>query len=580
MKKLAFKLACLLSLLCLLSFPTDGFAQSWLKKLSKGVENYYNQSQQRRMQSTDEAIREARNPKNKQVETHPEDRFANLPEVSVEESKKAMDVTQASKIIESISNLTPIGEYKINDHGEKHVITHKIFKREDGGFLSLFMYDENNFALAFTSMGTDPYSGEEVVSQYLHYNQKIFYFQRVNDTDTVVFNYSTEPKGIVVAQKHGQPLVMQIVGDNFNYITQLFQNASHHNMLYNMCLNENRSNLGTYRIFVGGKWQVVHTNDYAKKRYIYNKDILGDYGFNFVNPETNDVVLIGKLWNKDYRYMPIKQLELPSGIKLSIPMPIHYSGKITNVEENGKIVVLNFDNGDYLKLSTLAEKIMEGKLTTEDGELTYDVHNNLLTLKNKYPLELKVQNVDERGFTSIEIPVNSSLSVGPYNGMYSAVCTRVLDTSLESKERGEFGFFSIIDPDGNIIVENNKWVGFDDFRRKAREEEKNRQANARALETKKINEIIDKYKNKYGEKYVSAAITGQIIVGAPLTMVKEMFRISEIHSSTGYKVYKVYLSQPTINVAEGTITPRTGMFSNGRTITISVSNGVVRSVTQ
>ena len=114
---------------------------------------------------------------------------------------------------------------------------------------------------------------------------------------------------------------------------------------------------------------------------------------------------------------------------------------------------------------------------------------------------------------------------------------------------------------------------------KAREEARQKEEEARQAEeiAAQKKPIYDAYCAKYGKKYVDAALNGNIIIDAPIAMIKELFEYGLFSDHGSFKTYDVITDIPEFDLEQKKIVRRKYRAYPSR-VYIHTENGRVTSV--
>ena len=135
------------------------------------------------------------------------------------------------------------------------------------------------------------------------------------------------------------------------------------------------------------------------------------------------------------------------------------------------------------------------------------------------------------------------------------------------------------DPDGKPIFNGLSGNGWKIWAEQADYVAKIQQENAaqsQAYAAKK-QEIYNKYCQKYGKKYVDAALDSKILLGTPLTFLKDVFDLSLDSESNYAERYTVIVHKPVYSIENGTLSSRgiPHIKLVARKVYVTVQNGVV-----
>lgn len=475
---------------------------------------------------------------------------------------------------------TLIQEDSLKDEN-KFFAVQRTYRTSEGKLVACFYIDEKNFAWGAAYTRPDKYTGEEKLFPTFYTSEHpLSSFVRVSGSDTIVYYNKTLyffGKGrITVACT--DDWTQNDMGQTSAH-TRLFMSPKYDQFFFTSTYRQLRhdsspSEYAKFRMLLNGRWVPCCSENYFKA--LVPGYTGGGKNIFAADKENNSFWVLS--WIEYYKHHDIKQvtgltykkITLPSKTTVGIYLPLGYNRKITGSEENGKIAVVKFEGNDSIKLSTFANEIMECKITSSDG--IYTVKDGALNLKYNQASE-RIKRVYNGSYwidRKISIPVNSTYTVPNWD--HSNFTTfwkyNISDFALNLIDRADY----VYGPDTKPIFLKGEWARQQEYI-KEQLAEKERLQNERAAEIKRKQTVIyNKYCQKYGKKYVDAAMNGRILFGAPIKMVQDMF----ICQQTLSNLYTVIVDTPTYNFEEGTLTCRgRAPRRNSPRASIQIKNNIV-----
>lgn len=289
----------------------------------------------------------------------------------------------------------------------------------------------------------------------------------------------------------------------------------------------------------------------------------------------------------------VKRVYLPVPRTVSSPLiqdwvtnnyiEIKPSDVVRNIEKNGNVFTIYLNDDDFLKYSAYSNVIFEGKVKRKDGIFEINLGNKSpkedyfygkLTYGKDTPTLYYIDYYSFGGET--EIPAGSYFVTSfPNSILYNDYPTeyilggkgspKLVGKMYNTKGEETFNFI-----EGALIWNEGKSV-------RAKEE-----AKAKKELAAKEKPVYNALCAKYGKKYVDAAKNGDIVIGMPINLIKEVFECSLWHNyDDTYKSYEVEV-RPAIyveNLNKISAKREANFFYPFKKLIVSTTNGRVSSFT-
>ena len=284
-------------------------------------------------------------------------------------------------------------------------------------------------------------------------------------------------------------------------------------------------------------------------------DIAKDYEGGFDSPIFNV--------RKYYRYV-----EKDGNEEKKFDIQFHVNDTIKNVIKNGKVLTFLMNENDTVKFSTQAGWVFEYSIHRPDyiARKRHNAPSTIVFLKNA---SIGVENIDNK-----RVPIEA--------GSVLTCLSNDIDPRYETWDLSEHLYCDdrfinnisdylrilrgtnskITDPTGDEVFYTNtshgSWMWKYANEYKAREEARQKEEEARQAEeiAAQKKPIYDAYCAKYGKKYVDAALNGNIIIDAPIAMIKELFEYGLFSDHGSFKTYDVITDIPEFDLEQKKIVRR------------------------
>ena len=495
----------------------------------------------------------------------------------------------------------------------------EIYKVQDK-YVSLVEIDEDNFFYMKTPTKKDKITGKEVIDiPEILYNPKTYFCKAIIDDYTFI-NSNNEVLQLIIGGEFPVAITIDARNKGLGDISYGWDNKEQligeaKSIINSLCLTEIRK----ARKIIGNKGvsqsdkdiilgtlnkNVYFTTPLDEKLILLEPLLLETFSesytdganwnnLEFTNSDFSVEYLMGE--NKITKRLHLKfdnptnsNFNTFKGIKNYFNnnrdyINLNINDQIKNISKDDNIVTVYLNDDDYLKYSLYANCIFEGRLKRKDGifelKLGEDSPDNYrYTVKGKFIFAKDMETDYETNGVyhyyggKCIIPASSELySWFPRELFFETepaavivdqknVSGRVYDTKGENTH---------IFKDHNVF-----WNQSDKIEAQKKLEA---QKALKAKEKPKYDALVD----KYGKKYIDAAMDGKILIGAPFAMVQELFE-NNLWSeySDGYKTYRV-LTRPAVYVEElNKITAKaeSNIIYPFTKLVVSVRNGRVSSI--
>ena len=432
----------------------------------------------------------------------------------------------------------------------------RVYKRQDGSTLCQLYKDDKNFAWYVPNTKVDRYTGEDVDDlETIPQTLKSFMFD--NGKSAWVYD------GNVVYVKHDDKISFLSKKPDSDltyasgYITRCMP-SDLTDVTERKVLDRNVSNTREIVWYINDRWipGLAQPEPFNGQAAAYDENLNEGYVISRYKHEQKnrfyenaDEILINKT----------RFISLPGGEEITVHLPYNYTAPIKDITQNGKIYNILFDNeDDFIKLSTFAKEIMEGKLNTADGVFTTarnpDNDRQYVNFTPNFPVDYIVGYSKDEEY-ALSLPANTKYSLAIKAENYKTFFPAA--TIIENAN-------NIVQPDGKGVFANSVWLWRDEYRQREREQ-------GPAI----FKELCQTYYNKYGQKYVDAALSGKLLIGTPEAMIKDLYPCDLRSQDGDTKVYLILFDKAIHDKLKKKITTEYKNPYAKKFYLVTVKNGVV-----